>query len=312
MTARTFIFAVAYTTISFSFPSLTVAQIQVPPVQVAEPGKTGRRVTDDGLLANYYPAGPKSPGALVLGGSEGGLAGGGSRIAELLQADGFSALHLSYFRAPGQNPKLEMIPVEYFAKALQWMGRQPEVDGTRLAIIGVSRGAEAALLVATRRPELKAVVAAVPSSVIWAGVSWEDMTFPQHAWSEAGKPLPSMPNNENFTAALDKLAERPGVIIPVERIAGRVLLVCGEADTLWPGCPMARQVEARARNHKRPPVTVLAYANAGHLAFGPPLADNDPRVKSLAAMGGTPEGNNAARADGWEKTKQFLRQQLAK
>jgi dienelactone hydrolase len=296
--------------VAAAFTPPVLAQMKAPPLQVAEPGKTGRRITEDGLVANYYPAGNKSPAVLVLGGSEGGLSVPMSRITQSLHGDGFSVMQLSYFRAPGQSPKLEMIPLEYFAKALQWMVRQPEVDAQRLAILGMSRGAEGSLLVATRRPELKAVVAAMPSSVLWAGVSWEDMTFPPNAWSEGGKPLPNMPNNEGFTVALDKLAERPQMVIPVERIAGEVLLVCGEADTLWPGCRMARQVESRAREHKRPRVTVLAYPDAGHFGFGPPLADDAPGLPSLAAMGGTPEGNNAARKDGWEQTKAFLRRVL--
>ena len=302
------IFCVACLAVASS--SMLLAQMKAPPVQVADPGNTGRRITEAGLVANYFPAGNKSPAILVLGGSEGGMWTGLARIAQLLQAEGFSTLQLSYFRAPGQNPKLEMIPLEYFATALQWMTRQPEVDPQRLAILGISRGAEAALLVATRHPELKAVVAAMPSSVLWAGVSWEDMTFPPNAWSEGGKPLPNMPNDESFGAALSKLAERPQMIIPVERIAGAVLLPCGEADTLWPGCLMARQVESRAREHKRPQVTVLAYADAGHQGFGPPFADNAPGLPNLASMGGTPQGNNAARADGWEKTKAFLRRVL--
>ena len=42
--------------------------------------------------------------------------------------------------------------------ALDWLARQPEVDARRLAAIGHSVGAAAALLVAARRPALSAIV----------------------------------------------------------------------------------------------------------------------------------------------------------
>src|SRR5688572_5402082 len=45
------------------------AQMRVPPVQVVPPGDTGRRVTEDGLLANYFPAARRGPAVLMLPGS---------------------------------------------------------------------------------------------------------------------------------------------------------------------------------------------------------------------------------------------------
>ena len=106
---------------------------------------------------------------LTLTGSVGGLTMTDTSIA--LQAEGFTVLLLSYFRGPGQNPNAELVPLEYFATALAWLRRQPEVDSARVGIVGVSKGAEAALVVAVRHPELKAVVAALPSSVVWPGIT---------------------------------------------------------------------------------------------------------------------------------------------
>jgi len=55
---------------------------------------------------------------------------------------------------------------------------------------------------------------------------------------------------------------------------------------------MARQIEKRLREHRRPSATLLAYENAGHTAFGLPLPLDDPR---LIGQGGTAEGTSAAR-----------------
>ena len=55
----------------------------IPAVEVVEPGATGRRIGEDGLLANYYPGRGQGrrPAILMLGRSEGGLTEGARRNA---------------------------------------------------------------------------------------------------------------------------------------------------------------------------------------------------------------------------------------
>lgn len=67
---------------------VAAAQREVPPVHVAPPGDTGRRITDEGLVANYFPAKGKARAVLLLGGSEGGLAPPTNGAARALQAEG--------------------------------------------------------------------------------------------------------------------------------------------------------------------------------------------------------------------------------
>ena len=295
------------------------AQTKVPPVQVAAPGDTGRRITDAGLLGNYFPARGRAPAVLLLGGSEGGLGPDWTNLSKAMQSEGFSVLQLSYFRAPEQNTRLELIPLEYFATALRWLRQQPEVDPARVAIVGFSKGAEAALLVAVRHPDVKAIVAAMPSSVVWPGIAWEETTRPMSSsWSEDRKPLPHLPHvpfdankggtmADNYAASLSAFARHPEAIIPVERIAGRLMLVCAEDDRISPSCPMTRQIEQRLLAYGRPSALVLAYKAAGHPAFGLPLPSANPR---LTNAGGTTEGTNAARADSWKRALAFLKANL--
>ena len=298
---------------------VTAAQAKIPPVQVTAPGDTGRRITEDGLLANYFPAARNAPAVMFLPGSLGGLPPEINRMATTLQSEGFSTLHLSYFRGPGQSARLELLPLEYFATALAWLKRQPEVDPSRIAIMGLSKGAEGALLVAVRHPELKAVIAAMPSSAVWRGATWEDSASPiDSSWSEGRRAVPYLPlarydgrkwatMTEQYTASLAALPQHPEAAIPVERISGRVMLICGEADTTWPSCPMARQIERRLREHRRPAATLLAYPNAGHAVVGLPMPLDDPR---LTSGGGTPQGASVARADSWSKVVAFLKTSL--
>lgn len=298
-----------------------------PPVAVADPSPHGRRVTDNGLLANYYPAKSpgKHPGVLLLGGSEGGLGPGVGRMAVALQERGYGVLYVSYYRAPGQAPRLELVPLETFDRAIDWLKAQPDIDAERLAVVGGSKGAEVALIVATRHPELKAVVAGMPSSVAWQGFDWNfiDMILnpPSGSWSLAGKPIPFLPFGqpkkyeggamEVYLAGLEAIAQHPDAIIPIEKTRAPVLLICGKQDTLWPACPMADQVKARADANGGPTVTVLAYDNAGHAVLGLPVDKSNANYDRLDSMGGTDDGNNAARTDGWAKILTHLEAALA-
>jgi dienelactone hydrolase len=299
---------------------LVIAKPWQPPIEVADPGPSGRRVAEAGLLANYYEGkgrGPR-PAILMLGGSEGGLSARGSMVARHHAERGYSTLQLSYFRAPGQPTKLENIPLEYFDKALAWLRSQPMVDDSRMAVIGGSKGAEAALLIASRHPELKAVVAAMPSGVVWSGVDW-NFGRVGSSWSELGRPLPYLPIGKfdwsrvgqhglvtMYNDGLAALPRRPEAIIPIERASAPILLICGEEDRMWPSCPMARLIQARAKRHGRPEVVLLAYRDAGHAVHGMPRPRSDPNFANLGKNGGSAEGNNNARQDNWPRMLAFL------
>jgi len=296
----------------------------VPPIEFADAGPNGQRIKEDGLLGNYYPAegdGPH-PAILRLGGSEGGLTTGSNKLSQTLQKRGYSVLYLSYFRSPEQNEKLEMIPLEYFDKALAWLKKQPNVDSDRVGIWGGSKGAEAALIVASRNPELGAVIAAMPSNVAWQGFDWAsvfDPTALSSSWSLNGKPIPFARygtfDYERGTASiysdgLKKLAPDSAAFIPIENSPSPIMMVCGELDNLWPACPMARAARERAEKAGKDNVMVLAYDEAGHGVAGQPRSEDDPNFERLGSFGGTPKGNNEARKDNWPKILAFLDEHL--
>lgn len=309
------------------FSQLAPERYGLPLIEVREPGRTGQRVVEGSLFGNFFPArsdaaGPH-PAVLLLGGSEGGLGGGAHAMALSLQEEGFNVLHLAYFGAPGQPDALERVPLELFEEALDWLKQRPEVDAQRLAVVGASKGAEAALLVASRRPDLRAVVAGTPTSVAWPGINWAKGGQSSHSsWTAGGQELPTMPFSDwkasegiisVYRSVEDsaRAAEVERAAIPVERASAAVLLVCGEAETMWPACPMARMVRARSKSRKGPPVTILAYRDAGHFVFGPVIAPDQLFYKKLDTFGGTVAGNAFARADSWPQVVAFLAEATA-
>lgn len=290
----------------------------MPPPSVQEPEPGGRRITADGLIANYYPGSRAKPGPaiLLLGGSEGGIGGGAARQAHALVAHDFVVMQLAYFGAPGLPGKLNLVPLEYFQQAIAWLRHQPEVDGKRIGIIGASKGAEAALLIASRDPAVRAVVAGVPSIAVWPGIDFSGGPV-SSSWSENGKSLPNLDYEGTpganmraaYAAGLKTLTAHPDAAIPVDRIHAAVLLVCGRDDKLWPSCPMSEMIVGRMHSKGRS-ASAFEHDHAGHAVFGPPVDLATPAYASLGSLGGSPAGNNAARTADWPKILAFLDERL--
>ena len=296
------------------------AQIpKAPPIVIADPAPDGVRVDANGVFGNYFAA--KTPGkhagVLVLGGSEGGLGKGAMRDATELQKAGFDVLQLSFFGAPGEPAMLVDVPLETFTRGLAYLRAQPGVDPHRIGILGGSKGGEAVLIVAAREPGIKAVVSTMPSSVSWPGINYAPGMVA--SWTVNGAPLPYLPyafgpNTHGvfdiYNDGLKAVDAHPEAVTPVEKITGAVMLVCGEADTLWPSCPMTDQIAARLKAYGRPAPVILRYPDAGHAVFGPPVDKSSPNYASLGSLGGSPEGNAAARKDDWPKAVAFLKEKL--
>lgn len=298
------------------------ASAAAPDAEITDPGPDGRRIDEPGVFANVFPArGPRAGegrAALVIGGSEGGLGDASTRTARMLQAEGWTVLQPAWFAAPGLPDDVDAIPLETFDRAIERLKAEPGVDADRIVVLGWSKGAEAALLVAARRRDVRATVAAAPAHVAWQGFVRSGNTRSiGSSWSSEGKPLPFIAlggwNGSVFDLYLDGLrAASPEALeaaaIPVERAAGPVLLGCGEDDGLWPACDMARAVEARVRARGGPAVVLLAYPGAGHAAIGPPFQADRPTGPSPPMMGGSFEADRAARADSWPRILAFLDQ----
>src|SRR4030066_1284741 len=160
-----------------------------------------RIVQENGIVADLFHDGSGKPhkAIVLLGGSEGAKAWssrGTKKVVDQLVGLGYTLLSLAYFKSPGLPPFLEEIPLEYFAMAFKWLVNQPEVLPDELAMIGMSRGAEAALLLGSRNSKIKAVVALSGSHVVWQGIpklGAKPESRLKSDWSYQGKGLPCVP-----------------------------------------------------------------------------------------------------------------------
>ena len=291
-----------------------------PGVQLRE-----ERLSRNGFGGIYFA--PKAhanrrPAVVVWGGSEGGIETGASWAA-LLASHGFPALALAYFREPGLPSHLSNIPLEYFVRAIRWLGVQAGVDAARLWLMAVSRGSEAELLVASHWPGLvHGLVAASPSAFVYPGLGCL-LPYSCHAWTLAGRPLPAahvgfgtatyehdgaISELSAFRAGLaDKAADR-GARIPIGRFRGPVCLISGGNDQLWPSNYYADQIMAELRQDPAAHVH-LNYPHAGHLVFDIPYQPTTTKSKLsdiTLDLGGTIAANETAHQHDWPFTLKFI------
>ena len=206
--------------------------------------------------------GGKRPLIVGLGGSEGGNPWASERWKkqrERFLDQGYAMLALGYFGTPNSPEQLDRISLDGVHAAIMKAAQDPRVDGRCIALVGGSRGAELALLLASHYPDIKAVVAIVPGSAVFPALT-DAMTTPGFSFHD--KSLPFVPMTWGATPDLlagnlrgafetimqDKAAMQRAAI-PVEKINGPVYFVSASQDEAWPSKEMSVAMMQRLKAH---------------------------------------------------------------
>ena len=214
----------------------------------------------------FVHEGGKRPLLVGLGGSEGGNPWASERWKpqrERFLDQGYAMLALGYFGTPNSPEHLDRISLDGVHAAIAKAASDPRVDGRCIALVGGSRGAELALLLASHYPDIKAVVAIVPGSAVFPALT-DAMTTPGFSFHD--QPLPFVPMTWGATPDLlvgnlrgafetimqDKEAMQRAAI-PVEKINGPVQFVSASQDEAWPSKEMSdammQRLEANGFRH---------------------------------------------------------------
>ena len=281
------------------------------------------------------PGGRPRPVIVVLHGADGGV-GASRRYGGKLASLGYAVVGLPYYSPnwgdyapPPEIPELPGsfidIRIDQIAELRDWLRTRPDIDADRIALFGGSKGAEFALIAASRYPWITSVVAFAPSDVVWEGWGLETLEAEgvRSSFSFEGQPLPFMP----YVGFVDGLLAGPGnadllrihedgraahpereaaARIRVEDYPGAVMLVAGDADREWRSGWMARNVAASRASAGRD-TTLLVYPEAGHDVGGDGWA---PTAGGVARGGGTVQANASAQADAWPQVLAFLERTL--
>lgn len=262
------------------------------------------------------------PVIITLGGAEGGLSFT-EEEANLMAKSGFVIMRLGYFKFSKATLKqtLETIRIEKVLEAMDWLKQNPRVDSNKIALLGISKGAELALIVASKTKDVKAVAAHLPSHVVWYGMGkWKGSN--KSSWTWQGEPMSFLPYAkpksgwftkriaEFYEAGLASYPDKiPAATIQVENIQCPILLTSGGNDAIWPSATMAFEIEKRLKAKQFTfEVQHLHYPEAGHGLFGLlPDPQDEKAMQNLASGGGSAQANYAARKESWEATFSFFR-----
>ena len=272
----------------------------------------------------FEPAEGSNHFAVMLGGSFGGFA---EAPARRLAESGVCAFALGYFGASGLPGELVDIPLESLEQGIEWF-RENHAGTHPIGLVGFSKGAELALLLAARmRGSIGPVVAIAPSHVVWFGLTAPgprgDRRSSSSSWSVGGNAVPFLPSAPTFQPVFTEMGLRTDVFfdlkaytrsetdaarIRVEQAVGPILLLSGDDDHQWPAAPMAAEIEGRMKEHGRArDITNVVYPGAGHVflirEFVPPAMFG---VGGLFDFGGTPEADADAGVDAWQRIGDFL------
>jgi dienelactone hydrolase len=267
----------------------------------------------------------KQPTVVLIGGGQ-----WGDYWAEQIAKKGYASLSLPYTRREGLPRLAEEINLEYFEKALNWLAKQPKVDSDKIIVMGASRNAELALVIASTFPKLThGVVAYAPSSVSWSNTvlpySSPDL---KASWKYKGVAIPYVRMNKiqgNNTAKIEtlpywkngltKTSEVENAMIKIEKIKGPILLFSGLDDKVWPAAFMADMLEKRSKETNfNYAFQNIQYENAGHLISTHPDINSSITTGNMTIdgkayefeFGGTIEGDAKAKKDARNKLYEFL------
>ena len=247
----------------------------------------------------------------------------------MLASNGYAVLNLFFFGHASLPKNFAEVPVEYLTNAVSWLSKREQVEPSRIGVIGQSRGSEAAFLIATLCPNVRAVVGVAPSSVVWPGPGASG--YFHSAWSLNGKELPYVPvkfsqglgaflnevtggtqieHRPLFEDALRNNSAVERATIRTENIHGAILLISGKDDRVWPSEAMCEMIIKTLREHRHPfAYRHLAYEKAGH-SFGLPSSPRKENSNEVFKMGGTSDGNAAAATESWRALLDFLGTEL--
>ncbi|MCV6629196.1 MAG: palmitoyl-CoA hydrolase [Flavobacteriaceae bacterium] len=290
-------------------------------------GLRPKQINQNGFQANYYVKNKVAhkPAVVLIGGGQ-----WGDYWAQEFANHGMVGLSLPYTGKEGLPQLPEEIDLAYFENAILWLSQQKEVNKNKIVIMGASRNAELALVIASTFPDIvSGLVAYAPSSV-----SWSNTVLPYNSdeikpsWTYNGIAIPYVPMEKiagNETDKIDMLAYwKKGLskkefvaqaTIKVEKIDGPILLFSGMDDKVWPSALMADMIEESLRkNNFKYAIQNIKYENAGHLISRKPEDRSNDRTAIIRIhgkdyeykFGGTNEGDFKAKKDAKVKLMAFL------
>lgn len=226
----------------------------------------------------FLGKGYNQPLVVGLGGSEGGNPWASNRwkpVRDKFIKAGYAFLALGYFGSKGTPEQLDRISIEAVHEAIMKASKNSRVNSNKIAIMGGSKGAELALLLASYYDDINCVVAMVPGHCAFPALTLGASTS---SWTYQRKEVPFVPTpweavpaiikrdlREAFTIMLRDTVAVQQALIKVENINGPVLLISAKRDEMWPSKEMGDAIMNRLATQKFRHVHEHIIDEGGHM-----------------------------------------------
>jgi dienelactone hydrolase len=287
-----------------------------------------QRITDDFVGELFYSDCPDNKTIVWLGGSGSGLSVN-APVAAALASHGFNVLSLPFFGEKGLPSQLSKIPLEYFERVFTWLQKNPITHCKEVQILGMSKGAELALILASKYPFITKMVLWAPHAYCFQGLAYKN----ESSWTYAGIDLPFIRGknwwivadmlrcfikNEPFgftpvyKKALAIAKNKPEARIKVENACADLLMITSRECGMWNTYDGSLEIMDTLRKSNYPyHYDLIVYEHAGEPFYVPyviPASESSVKIapRLMLSMGGTLEGNARAKVDAWERTIQFF------
>ena len=253
---------------------------------------------------------------VVYGGSEGSP---DYARAETLAQDGYEVLSLYFFGQDNQRPTLAEVPLEQFDEVTDYI-REHVADPSPVTVMGTSKGAEFAALLAANGFAVDNLVGFVPAHFSYSGLDFssgqdlpsftlrgEAVPFAS-SWQSGvltglkmfGRMIAAYPASYRPTYEGAAGSAGDDARIDLGGFDGNAVFFGAGDDQMWQS-----DVAARALAEQSPRAEAHVYDDAGHIFF----EDSEAQENGWQIMfGGTQEANRRAHDESW----QVLRERLAK
>ncbi|XP_074053713.1 bile acid-CoA:amino acid N-acyltransferase [Macrotis lagotis] len=254
------------------------------------------------------------PGVIDLFGGIGGLT---EFRASLLASRGFATLALAYFAYEDLPSELNVVDIEYFEEAVNFLLGHPKVLGPSIGVVSVSQGAQIGLAMSVYLKQVAATVC-INGFFFAAGCMIKYRNENIHPIKVV---LERLRINDLGLLEASSAFENPReeankhCLLPIERAHGHILFIVGEKDGNINSKSYAEQMIEQLRRYGKSNGTLLSYPGAGHL-IEPPysplcLASWNPFVNKPLLWGGETVLHAEAQEHSWREILKFLRYHLS-
>ena len=275
---------------------------------------------DEGRMQGFrFVPKEKSHKGLVIcfGGSEGSP---NFETAKRLAEEGYETFALFMYGMKNQQQTLRKIPLEQFEDVISYINKNIK-DNKPISVLGASKGAEYALNLASKYPEIDNLILISPSSYNFAGLDFKDYGS---SWTYKGKELPyidikkssfnsflkniivpaiiksPISYKETYNSAIEEDSTSQEKLIPIKNVKANILMIVGEDDLMWDSLAMANKIK-----EQNPKAMIYSYKGAGHIFAGNGILNLG---KIRIATGGIIEGNEKARSESRKTIDAFLKE----